>query len=47
MRLAFAAALFALAAPALASDLVGPESCRACHAASQNHAVGERAGKPQ
>src|SRR6266849_3337944 len=32
MRLAFAAAVLALAAPALASDLVGPESCRACHA---------------
>jgi Cytochrome c554 and c-prime len=32
MRPAFAAALLALAAPALASDLVGPESCRACHA---------------
>src|SRR5207244_12095386 len=32
MRLAFAAAVLALAAPAYASDLVGPESCRACHA---------------
>jgi hypothetical protein len=32
MRLAFAAALLALAGPALAADLVGPESCRACHA---------------
>src|SRR5438874_3883777 len=32
MRLAFAAAVLALAAPAKASDLVGPESCRACHA---------------
>ena len=32
MRFACAAALLALAAPATASDLVGPESCRACHA---------------
>jgi len=34
MRLAFAAtaAVLALAGPAAASDLVGPESCRACHA---------------
>ena len=32
MRLTFAAALLALAGPALAADLVGPESCRACHA---------------
>jgi Cytochrome c554 and c-prime len=32
MRLAFAAAVLALAVPARASDLVGPESCRACHA---------------
>src|SRR6267378_1513936 len=32
MRLAFTAAVLALAAPVLASDLVGPESCRACHA---------------
>ena len=32
MRLEFAAAVLALAVPALASDLVGPESCRTCHA---------------
>jgi cytochrome c554/c'-like protein len=32
MRLEFAAAALVLAAPAVASDLVGPESCRACHA---------------
>src|SRR5437868_5413443 len=32
MRLEFAAAVLALAAPAFASDLVGPESCRTCHA---------------
>jgi hypothetical protein len=32
MRLEIAVAVFALAAPALASDLMGPESCRTCHA---------------
>ena len=32
MRFEFAAAVLALAAPALASDLMGPESCRTCHA---------------
>jgi hypothetical protein len=31
MRLGFAVVLFAAAAPAFASDLVGPESCRTCH----------------
>src|SRR5437868_4589386 len=32
MRLGFPVFLLALAAPAFASDLVGPESCRTCHA---------------
>ncbi len=32
MRLGLAAAILLLSAPALASDLVGPESCRTCHA---------------
>ena len=32
MRLGFAAFFLTLAAPAFASDLVGPESCRTCHA---------------
>jgi len=32
MRLEIAVAVLGLAAPALASDLMGPESCRTCHA---------------
>jgi hypothetical protein len=32
MRLGVAAVLLCAAAPAFASDLVGPESCRTCHA---------------
>src|SRR5438132_2710818 len=32
MRLGFALFFLTLAAPAFASDLVGPESCRTCHA---------------
>jgi len=32
MRLGFAVVLLTFAAPSFASDLVGPESCRTCHA---------------